>query len=251
MTFRNPYRAMLVIWAAILFFPAAIWGQISTQMDRANHLYNQSRYGEAVDLYEQLVAGSMKNGHLHYNLGNAYFRMENLPKAILHYVKAQNLLPRNEDVEANLEYALRQTEDHVGLKDSQDPSGIFFWTRDFSLIEHLLCLFWVNLIFWASMAVNLRRKTPAMRSTRNFLLIVLVLVSISTGLRWHQETRQIPGVVIPQQVDVHSGWNSTTPVLFQLHQGTVVSISRDKENWYEIELPDAQKGWLLKSSVAK
>ena len=113
-----------------------------------------------------------------------------------------------------------------------------------------MALFWINLAFWIVMAVRLRHQTPATQSARNILLAFLLLALVSTGFRWHQETRQSIGVILPQQIDVHSGWNTTTVALFQLHQGTLVSISQEKENWYEIELPGDKKGWTLKSNIA-
>ena len=247
---RYWHWTMLMIWVGLLF-PALVWSQVTSKIDQANHLYNQSQFNEAIAIYEELIASGRHNGHMHYNLGNAYFRMKNLPKAILHYIKAQKLLPRNEDVQANLEYALRQTEDQLGPQKPQGLAGVFFWVQDFNLKEHMKGLLWINLIFWISMAVNLRTKVPAVRSTRSLLLAFLVLTSISTGFRWHQETRHFTGVILTQETDVHSGWSADTPVLFQLHQGAVVSISREKGSWYEIELPDAEKGWLLKSYVTK
>jgi uncharacterized protein YaiE (UPF0345 family) len=76
------------------------------------------------------------------------------------------------------------------------------------------------------------------------------LALISTGFRWHQETRRSIGVILPHQIDVHSGWNTTTVVLFKLHQGALVTITQEKEDWYEIELPGEKKGWTLKSNIA-
>lgn len=241
---------IFVVWVGILFLPATIWGQVSIELSRANQLYNQNQFNEAAGIYERVISDGMKNGHLHYNLGNTYFRMGNLPMAILHYIKAQNLLPRNEDIEANLEYAIRQTVDQLDGRNPHSLEAVLFWTRDLSLSEHRVSLFWVNLVFWVSMVLWLRHQTPVTQSTRNILLAFLILVLISTGFRWHQETRHTTGVILPPQIDVHSGWNAATVVLFQLHQGTVVSISQEKENWYEIELPDAKKGWTLKSNIA-
>ncbi len=98
--------------------------------------------------------------------------------------------------------------------------------------------------------VGLRHQTPATQSARNILLVFLVLALVSTGFRWHQDTHQSIGVILSQQIDVQSEWNATSVVLFQLHQGTLVSISQEKENWYEIELSDGKKGWTLKSNIA-
>lgn len=231
--------------------PGTSWGQMNGKISQANQLYNQNHFQEAAELYEQAIAGGMENGHLYYNLGNAYFRVGNLPKAILYYVKAQNLLPRNEDVEANLKYAIRQTADQMDGRKPHTLESVLFWISDLNLREHYVALFWINLTFWIAMAIRLRQSTPATQSTTNILLAFLVLALVSTGFRWHQETRRPIGVILPQQVDVHSGWNTTSVVLFQLHQGTLISISQEKENWYQIELPDGKKGWALKSNIAE
>ncbi len=232
---------VFIFWLGIIFLPATIWGQVSTQISQANQLYNQNQFREAVKTYERVVAGGRVNGHLYYNLGNTYFRMGNLPKAILNYVKAQNLLPRNEDVEANLEYAIRQTEDQLDGRKPHVLESVLFWVRDLNLNEHRIALFWINLTFWIAMAARLRHQTPATQSARNILLVFLVLALVSTGFRWHQETHLSIGVILSQQIDVYSGWKATPVVLFQLHQGTLVSISQEKENLYEIELSDGKK----------
>ncbi len=234
----------------ILLLPATILGQVSQKISQANQLYNQDRFSEAAELYEQAIAEGMKNGHLHYNLGNTYFRMNKLPKAILHYIKAQNLLPRNEDVEANLEYAIRQTEDQLDGRNPHPLETILFWTRDLNLEEHKTGLFWINFFFWISVGIGLRYRTPATQSARNIFLAFLVLAAVSTGFRWHKDSHQSVGVILPEQIDVYSDWNTSSVVLFQLHRGTPVSISKEKGNWYEIELLDAKKGWALKSHIA-
>ena len=113
MTIRYQCLKILIFWVGIVLFSATAWSQVSTEISRANQLYNQNQFDKAATIYEQVIDQGMENGHLYYNLGNTHFRLGNLPKAILNYVKAQNLLPRNEDVEANLNHALRQTVDQL------------------------------------------------------------------------------------------------------------------------------------------
>ena len=247
---RTLYFKVFIFWAGIILLPATIWSQVPAEISQANKLYNQNQFSEAAAIYERAIADGSINGHLYYNLGNTYFRMENLSKAILNYVKAQKLLPRNEDVEANLKHAAHQTVDQLDGRKPYALESVLFWASDLSLSEHRMALFWSNLVFWIAMAVRLRHQTPATQSARNILLALLLLTLVSTGFRWYQETHQSIGVILPQQINVHSGWNPTTAVLFQLHQGTLVSISQEKENWYEIDLLDDKKGWTLKSNIA-
>ncbi len=236
---------------ALVLLPTVGWSPPESVITRANQLYNQNQFQEAAELYEQVIAGGKKNGHLYYNLGNAYFRMGDLASAILHYVKAQNLLPRDEDIEANLEYALRQTVDQLDGRTPHALDSVLFWVRDLSLKEHGTALLWIHLGFWIALAVRLHHPTQATQTARNFLLAFLVLAVVSTGLRWQQETGSSIGVILPKQIDVHSGWNAGTVALFQLHQGAIVTLAREKEQWVELELPDGKTGWTLKSKIIR
>jgi tetratricopeptide (TPR) repeat protein len=250
MTIRHLRFNIFILWVGLILLSSTAWGKPSSKITQANQFYHQNQFQEAAQLYEQAIAEGKENGHLYYNLGNTYFRIGNLAKSILNYAKAQKLLPRDEDVEANLEYAIRKTVDQLDGRKPHALESVLFWVRDLNLSEHRAALFSINLAFWIVMAIRLRHQTPATQSATNILLAFLVLALISTGFRWHQETRLSTGVILPQQVDIHSGWNASTAVLFQLHQGTLVSISQEKENWHEIELPDGKKGWTLKSNIA-
>lgn len=236
---------------ALVLLPTVGWSPPESVIAQANQLYKQNQFREAAELYEQVIAGGMENGHLYYNLGNVYFRMGDLAGAILNYVKAQNLLPRDEDIEANLEYALRQTVDQLDGRTPHALNSVLFWVRDLSLKEHGTALLWINLGFWIALALRLHHKTRSSHTAMNFLLAILVLAVVSTGFRWQQETGTSIGVVLPKQINVHSGWNAGTVALFQLHQGAIVTLAREKEQWVELKLPDGKSGWTPKSNITR
>ncbi len=110
---------------------------------------------------------------------------------------------------------------------------------------------WINLGFCIALAFLLHYQTQATHTAMNFLLAFLVLAVVSTGLRWQQEAGSSIGVILPKQIDVHSGWNAGTAALFQLHQGAIVTLAREKEQWVELELPDGKTGWTLKSNIIR
>jgi tetratricopeptide (TPR) repeat protein len=84
---------------------------------RANQLYEEGRYQEAVAKYEEILASGMQDGRVYYNLGNAYFKQDKLGPAILNYERAQRLMPRDEDIKVNLAYARSQIVDKVETPD--------------------------------------------------------------------------------------------------------------------------------------
>lgn len=208
----------------IVFLAVPLKSQPPSPISQANQLYNQNQFEEAARIYENEIMKGKINGHLHYNLGNAYFRMGALAGAVHHYFKAQNLLPRDEDVEANLAYALRQTEGQLDERKPHALESILFWIPDLNLKEHGVALLWINLALWISMTLRLHYDTPATRSARNILLALLVVASVSTVFRWHLDSRPSPKVIIPKQ---------------------------NIEQWAEIEWPDGRKSWVSMSKIQR
>jgi hypothetical protein len=78
-----------------------------------NRLYQDGDYAGAVERYERIVEAGYDSGALRYNIGNAYFKLGDLGKAILNYERSLRLSPRDEDARANLELARSLTVDQV------------------------------------------------------------------------------------------------------------------------------------------
>ena len=86
------------------------------------------------------------NGHLYYNLGNAYFRLKLLGHAILYYERARVLIPGDDDLDYNLRYVRQQTKDMV--EETTDVfSMTFFWIDSLTLGEVFWIFVIINIIF--------------------------------------------------------------------------------------------------------
>jgi outer membrane protein assembly factor BamD (BamD/ComL family) len=84
--------------------------ELWTEAERA---YREGEFAEAVVAYEAIIAQGMESAELYYNLGNAYFKQNNLGRSILFYNRAQLLNPSDEDVRHNLVYARTKTKDNI------------------------------------------------------------------------------------------------------------------------------------------
>ena len=102
----------------------------------ANRAYQEGRFQDAINGYLRLIADGYKNGHLYYNLGNAYFRTNQLGRAILYYERAHLQMPRDADLSFNLRYALDRTQDAIS-PDRNYLEQAFFWLDDMTLHELL------------------------------------------------------------------------------------------------------------------
>lgn len=122
---RNVFTFLLQI--ALLFHPGLTLAENFTgEVAIANDLYAKNKFQAAADTYESLIQKGFNNGYLYYNLGNTYVRMGKFGPAILNYVRAQKLIPRDENLQANLSFAIQQTSDKL-------PIPPFFEVKAFKL----------------------------------------------------------------------------------------------------------------------
>ncbi|MCD4679268.1 MAG: TonB-dependent receptor [Bacteroidales bacterium] len=108
----------------------------------ANKAYSEGQYADAIELYEQLINNGLESPELYYNLGNSYFKINDLPSAILYYEKAIKLDPGDEDVIFNLKVANSMIPDKI------EEVPLMFYKRWWNSIYDL---FGANM--WAKLSV--------------------------------------------------------------------------------------------------
>ena len=101
-----------------------------------------------------MIGSGYVNGHLYYNLGNAYLRSGQLGRAILNYKRAQILIPRDADLNFNLRYALDQAQDAIS-SDQNFLKQAFFWLEDITLRELMWGFAGLNVLFWGILFLRL------------------------------------------------------------------------------------------------
>ncbi len=238
-------------WTLAVFFAASAHAQ-DLQQDtvlKANQLYLQQDYAKSAHLYEALIAEGVRNGYLYYNLGNAYSRLGKLGPAILNFIKAKELLPRDPSLDANLKYALRQTTDPVVPPAPGLLKTVFFWADSFTLKEHLHIVLAVNVLFWALLLGWFRYRSEAWDWARKTALIALLIVLCAAAVRIYQSPYADSGVVLAERIDVKSASGKENVTLFQLHEGAIITLSEEKNGWVRIALTPDKTGWVPRESI--
>jgi len=214
----------------------------------SNQAYRQGRFQEAIDGYSQLIRSGHKDGNLYYNLGNAYFRMDQLGRAILNYERAHLLMPGDADLNFNLSYARDKTQDAV--PESQDlVSMTFFWLKDLSLAKLLWGFLVLNLLFWTALLIRLFSRFEWTYYASLISLILWIIAGISFGLKWHELNTDDRAVILKQEVNILAGPDIRDTVLFKLHAGTIVHYERSEDGWSLVRLPDKKRGWVKAGAV--
>ena len=215
-----------------------------SEVARANDLYANNNYQEAADIYESIHQAGLKNGYLYYNLGNTYIRLGKTGSAILNYIRAYKFIPRDENLQANLNFAIQQTRDKIPLPEQSSLSTLFFWVNDLSLSENLKMIFSANIIFWLTLIAWFYFRSKTFRLIRNLFFYILLFGIVSVIVKLNLEIGSKTGVVIVNKVSVKSGLDSSNTTLFELHEGALVKITEERKNWFEIRLNEKQKGWV-------
>ncbi len=223
---------------------------------RANLYYANQMYEQAAELYQQVVDTGLVSSELYYNLGNAYFKQHNIPKAILYYEKARLLDPGNEDIKYNLELARSYVTDKVEVIPRFFLVGWYHWFLErmssdgwawVSIIAFVLGLFLLTLFVFS--------KRSAWKKTGFTGGVVILFFSLlSFFFAWQSRdilTAHDHAIVMQPAVTVKSSPDENGTDLFVIHEGTKVAVVESADHWTEIRLDDGSKGWLPDDTITK
>jgi tetratricopeptide (TPR) repeat protein len=224
---------------------------INALFKQANQLYQDGNYNNAIDTYKKLVNQGINNGHLYYNLANAYLKNEQVGKAILNYRKAELLLPRNADIKANLKFAREQTYDQIATGSDIEPvlKILAFWYYDLNLTEIIVLTIVINFIVCGILVIKIFFKNNILKIVAIAGIIILVILFVSTSIKLINYFRITDGVVITNQAKLKSGHDDSYADLDLIHEGTEFQIDDQKKEWYKIKLKDGRRGWVNKKSI--
>ena len=214
----------------------------------ANRAYKEGRYQNAIDGYQKLAQNGYANGHLYYNLANAYFRSGRLGQAILNYKRAQVLIPRDPDLNYNLRFALDQTKDAVSPTQNY-LNQAFFWLDSMTLRELMWAFALLNVIFWGILVLRLFSRPEWTYYVFIVLLIFWLVGGTSLAVKWYQHKTDQRAVILTPVVDVLAGPEANDTVLFKLHEGTTVHRERTEDGWSLIQISPNKRGWIESSTI--
>ena len=215
----------------------------------ADSSYVEEHYQQAAQQYEQLLKQGV-SAELYYNLGNSYYRMDNMTQAVIAYERALLLSPGDKDIRFNLQMARSKTIDKI-----TPESEMFFVTWYRAMVNIQSVDAWARLALIA-LAVAIVLALAYLFAERIWLrkvgffgaLALLVVFVVSNLFAWQQKKaidHPTGAVIISSAVNVKSTPSKNGTDLFILHEGTRVSITdRSMRNWREVRVGDGKQGWL-------
>jgi tetratricopeptide (TPR) repeat protein len=213
-------------------------------LNEGNKSYSEGRYEDAIIQYSKIIENKIEGGELYYNLGNAYYKLNEIGKAIFYYEKALNFIEGDEALDQNLKIA------QLKIIDKIEPIPklfIFIWLHGIMRIMSIenwglltLILFFIASIIFA--LYILFAKHILIRLSWIFLIIFSISILIFVGRIYEFETSEF-GIIFEKKVAVMSEPNLGATEIFILHEGTKIKINRKLNDWLEISIADGKTGW--------
>lgn len=265
---RPPHFAIVV--SAVLAL-CAIAGATDSPDDRAREALNaydagiaalaqrqpqlaNEHFRKAIEGFRALADAGYDNAAVEFNLGNAYARLRQWGRAIVHYRRAERLDPTDTALGGNLRHARQQVTPYVEPAASQQViDRLLFWTHSTSISERFWIAALCSIAGWAGLAAWLFAR----RGVILLLAICVILLGVANGVtviaQLHEWSTRPPAVVVAEPATLRQGRGEAyDPVLENaLGPGVELRILEERGDWARVRLVNDLTGWLPLSAVER
>ena len=220
----------------------------------ADDEYAKGNYQQAIKDYQEILKTGVSS-EIYYNLGNAYYRTDNMTQALLAYERALQLSPGDNDIRFNLQYARSKTIDKI-----TPETEMFFVTWYNSLVNFTSVDRWANTaivsIVMALLLILVFLFAPQMWARKSgfygsaVFLLLFAFANLFAFQQKHELVTKQGAIVIAPTVNVKKTPAASGTDVFVIHEGTRVDITdRGMKQWRGIKLADGREGWLKTSQI--
>lgn len=250
-------KYILTFLLLILFSVKAVSQDSGTEkFNKGIAYFSAGSYKEALQIWLEVYNTGYHSSGLEYNIGNAYFKLNNVPNAILFYERAYLLKPADEDINYNLQVARSLIVDRF-----QEIPELFF-VRWYNLVSLFLSTNSWAIISISSFILSLLFLSLYIYSTKyshkvtGFWLAVFFFALSLSSITFSLRNRSLvldshKAIILNPVVSGKSSPDNSGTDLFVLHEGTKVSIEDEVGEWLEIRLSDGNIGWVPANSLNK
>lgn len=239
---------------AISFLMLSSFVQADTDQETwlaANSAYDNSDFRTAIEGYLKLLEKGIRTPEIYHNLGNAYFKTEQIGLAIAAFRHCLKIDHSYEPARENLEYVRKFAVDKVEEK----PKGFLFniWYGITGIFSPGGYFIFTIAVFWALIGLlSVFILGFGKKELLTYLLILLaILFIISSAITYSvvdDELNTKWGVLTATSAELREGPGEDFEKIFTGHEGLEFKILSQRQNYYLVELRNGLKGW-IKSSL--
>ncbi len=230
------------------------FSQNQASFEKANALYNEGKYAEAIDTYNTILDTKNHSADLYFNLANAHYKLNNIAPSIYFYEKALQLAPNDNDIKNNLSFAQNMTIDAIDvipdagfsklLKSITNAISFDNWAR--IAVGLVFCFVVLFLVYYFAYLTVYKRLT----FMGSVLSLILLCISLTFAFhKYNIDKKDNPAIIFAQESKVRSDPNSKSEESFRLHEGTKIQVLESYNNWKKIKLSDGKMGWVKSEDI--
>jgi len=207
----------------------------------------QAFYETAAATYRHILDSGIRNGHLYYNLGNAWYWAGNRGRALLNYQRAELYLPGHPDVLHNIAKVRAKARDAV-------PVPTLARVRQCLLFRNATChrrfrtyaIAFTWILLWLLATLVLFRDNPRLARGMRFLAFLLVTLVASLLIDALLVVNSRDAVILAREVVGRKGNALVYEPAFNtpLHGGTECHVIDVRDDWTQIELANGFTCWV-------
>ena len=221
--------------------------------DQSNAFYTDGKYQMAIDGYQDILNSGYESAELYYNLGNAYYKLNNIPESNFFYEKARSISPTDEDILINLSYAQNLRIDKIEKLPITQTQN--FKINILNLLSEkgwsvlLIILAWIAcVLFVLYLSVN-NSGNKRIFFTQFIILMIGLIVVFTINYEKKKLNNEKFAIIYDKEIEVWSEPNKISELKFILHEGTKVKQVDTIQDWVNIQLENGTLGWIQSSSI--
>ncbi|HSQ46320.1 MAG TPA: tetratricopeptide repeat protein [Lutibacter sp.] len=243
-----------------IFILALMIGSISIAQtsgelfSKANDFYKNGQYTKAIEVYLNIEKSGLESDDLFFNLGNSYYKLNKVAPSIYYYEKALKLNPMHQDASNNLVFAKRMTIDII-----EDLPKTFLQRFSSNVIQKLTYNTWAILAVIASFLAAVlfllyyfsdapKRKIFYFNITI-FAVFVMAVTVIFAYSNFETTQKSSNAIVFSSKSEIKNSPSLDGETVFELHEGTKVTILDALSNWKKIKIADGKIGWVNTADI--
>lgn len=240
-------------------FPEVAKSESKGLFEQGVDAYRQGDFYQAVSFFKELADKKLQENEespeLYYNLGNAYYKVDNFGYARLYYEKALLLKPDYEEATHNVRLLQQKIEDKIYDND------MFIAQNIYTSVEYWLPSNYWNLIgivtfvvFLIIVAIFFRTETETKRKIFFYLGLVVLFVCVISNVFAARQAFDIrnrnSAIVINSTIKMFGQPNDRDSEVGLLHLGTKIQIEKEDKDWVKIKTNKGERGWIESDKIA-
>ena len=226
---------------------------IDDLFQKSNDYYTNGDYQNAVNGYLDVLDSGFESAELYFNLGNSFYKLNNIPDSNFYYEKAKSISPNDDDILTNLIFAKNIRIDKIEILPITPIQNLklsilnLFSEKGWSI--SLISLIWFMSFAFIFYIISKDSKFKRLYFTISIVLVILSSLTLFINFEKKKLGEIKYAIVYDKEIEVWSEPNNISELKFLLHEGTKVKQLDVIEDWVNIQLENGTLGWIQSSSL--